>query len=271
MGYNPEKYKISVEQVEVDDDFAVPLKVYRVKLTSKEKVRVLRFKVHKSDIEKLARLYKQLKKIDADDVLSLLVTKIQTYLKKKGYVISNLIKNDNESYAFVAVYNDELLNETEKEDTEKDVEKEEDVQGLTSKNWNLLLESFKEEEKPKETEPKEPKEVKPVSEITGGCWGYGWGRGWWAYRPFYWGRGWYGGNEEKVSVDIEVSASLECSSKASAFKARSSGLPMALDLIIETDADYKKSLENRGLTLLVVKFQQKDKFSDGYRPVSFDS
>jgi hypothetical protein len=267
MGYNPEKYKISVEQVEVDDDFVVPLKVYRVKLTSKERVRVLRFKIQKSDIEKLIRLYKQLKKIDADEVLTLLVTKIQAYLKKKGYAISNLVKNDSENYAFIAVFNEELLAETDREDIDKEAENsEEETDFLNQKNWNLLLEDFKEQEK-----PKEPKEVKPVTEITGGCWGYGWGRGWWAYRPYYWRRGWYGGNEEKVNIDLEVSASLECSSKTSAFKAKATGLPMALDVIIETDAEYKKSLENRGFSLLVVKFQQKEKANDGYRPVAFDS
>ena len=63
-------------------------------MTSKDKVRVLRFKIQKSDVEKLLKLHAVLKKMDMEDVIALISTKIQNYLKKMGYVISNLVKNE---------------------------------------------------------------------------------------------------------------------------------------------------------------------------------
>jgi Holliday junction resolvase RusA-like endonuclease len=57
MGYNPEKYKISVDQVEVDTSFVIPLKVYRVTMSSKEKMRIIRFKINQSDIDNLVKQY----------------------------------------------------------------------------------------------------------------------------------------------------------------------------------------------------------------------
>jgi len=292
MGYEPEKFKISVDQVEVDDKFIVPVKVYRVSMSSKEKLRILRYRISKTDVDTLLNVKKRLeqwkydKTMGIEAILTQIITKIQNRLKKRGFVTANMVKQEDGGYTLVAVFNPEVAEAENRGHEVEDPLKTENV-------WNFLVEDIKKRMSGKAEEARDLKEeVSAISEVgsesgekvLGGGWGRrgwrhrGWGhRGWFpgsgyfGCYPTYWSGCRYYGGVEKVPVDIEAKFSLEFSNKNASFKTEATGLPLALDIIVEAEEEYRKVLETKELSVLVVKFSpRQDMFAKGYQPVSFD-